>query len=558
LIRKRLIGTTILLSVMLLTLLTPVRSQTWGNPGAAYLQVNSVDLNGGGSQISVSPGDTITGTISYQFWDNGNPSAIWQIWALLGYGNPSACLWSGVPGGQPGVSRTDSWTFSAPTNPGSYPVLIMPIALYGCSDLASQPSQNWPSQLPVGQITVTQSPQTTYQPPTTTYQPPPPVTTYQPPPPTCSGGQYWNGAQCVCPSGQQWNGQQCVAPPPPPTCPSMSSPSIINLSSGNIVSLLGSWFIEFGPGMPPAHLPIAQDQVNIQPSNQYPISWVEIKVREDDSSNYADPSSLQSLRAILQSDGSYATQITVQDNYAKDPRNVAWGIIQLAVTVGASAGNAAAAIIGKVLNLLGILQAAQPPPDVELSIVVIVHYANGLDCPSSSYSLPTFARGVRENWDPILSWFEAHIAWLLSLHSNADILAVDSSGHRVGAVYQNGAFLEDVNEVPGAAYSGHGSTPQILALPPGDYTVTVQGNAPGQYSLMTSSASSNWNVRSNSGQTQVGSTDTYSLSGGSIASTGGNEWSWSTVGLAAAATIVVVLLSSEIILRRRRQGRRRR
>jgi hypothetical protein len=36
------------------------------------------------------------------------------------------------------------------------------------------------------------------------------------PPPTCSGGQYWNGQQCVCPSGQQWNGQQCVTPTP--TC----------------------------------------------------------------------------------------------------------------------------------------------------------------------------------------------------------------------------------------------------------------------------------------------------------------------------------------------------
>jgi len=32
------------------------------------------------------------------------------------------------------------------------------------------------------------------------------------PPPACSGGQYWNGQQCVCPSGQQWNGQQCVTP----------------------------------------------------------------------------------------------------------------------------------------------------------------------------------------------------------------------------------------------------------------------------------------------------------------------------------------------------------
>lgn len=45
---------------MLLSFLTPVRSQTWGNPSGAYLKVNSVDLNGGGSHISVSPGDTLS------------------------------------------------------------------------------------------------------------------------------------------------------------------------------------------------------------------------------------------------------------------------------------------------------------------------------------------------------------------------------------------------------------------------------------------------------------------------------------------------------------------
>jgi hypothetical protein len=541
----------------------PVGSQSWGSQGAAYLQVYSFDLNGSGRSITVAPGASLTARVSYQFWDNGNPSAIWQIWIIYASGNAVACIWSGVPGAQPGVSRTDVGGFSAPASLGTYTISLMPIALYSCSQLASIPRQSWPSSVAVGQVTVQQQPPPTPTCPDGQYwngaqcvcpsgqqwngqqcvTPPPPT-------PTCPDGQYWNGAQCVCPSGQQWNGQQCVTPPPPPTCPSMNDPSIINLSSGNVISVLSSYFIQIA--VPATQLPLAQDKVTIRPVGQSPISRVEIGVTEDDSSNYADLSQVPPS-AALQSDGSYVATVNVLDRDAKKPINVAWGIIEIAVSVGAQAGSIAAQIIDKALTGLGVLEAAQPPPDVRLSVRVVVHYANGLDCPYGGYSLPTFASGVRENWDPIVNWFVTHVGWILSLHSNADILAVDSSGRRVGALYENGNYLRDVNEIPGAAYSGHGTTPQIIALPSGDYRISVEGNAPGQYTLMASSASANWNVQSHSGATQSGSTDGYTLSGSSIEVAGGNQLNWSVVGLAAAVTIAAVVGSSEAILRRRRR-----
>lgn len=64
------------------------------------------------------------------------------------------------------------------------------------------------------------------------------ITVSPPPPPQCSGGQYWNGQQCVCPSGQTWNGQQCVSPPPPPPPPpSTGNCGGIPISIGPVFSL---------------------------------------------------------------------------------------------------------------------------------------------------------------------------------------------------------------------------------------------------------------------------------------------------------------------------------
>jgi hypothetical protein len=103
LLRKPLLPLLLILFTSLLIYgIAPVESQTWGSPSAAYLQVSVVDFNGGGKNVNVSPGAAVTGHVGYQFWDNGNPTAIWQIWIMLDYGNPINCLWSGVPGAQPG------------------------------------------------------------------------------------------------------------------------------------------------------------------------------------------------------------------------------------------------------------------------------------------------------------------------------------------------------------------------------------------------------------------------------------------------------------------------
>jgi hypothetical protein len=71
----------ILLGVVLPQLLVPVSAQilVWGDPSKGYLQVFSFDLSGRGRFISASPGETLTGTTSYQIWDNYNPGARWEV-----------------------------------------------------------------------------------------------------------------------------------------------------------------------------------------------------------------------------------------------------------------------------------------------------------------------------------------------------------------------------------------------------------------------------------------------------------------------------------------------
>jgi hypothetical protein len=130
------------------------RSQTWGSQDSAYLQVSSFDINAGGEDVNVAPDASLTATVSYQFWDNANPTAVWQIWIIFASGNAVACIWNGTPGEEPGVSRTDSSTFSAPATTGTYTISLMPIALYSCNQLASTPRESWPASVAVGQVTV--------------------------------------------------------------------------------------------------------------------------------------------------------------------------------------------------------------------------------------------------------------------------------------------------------------------------------------------------------------------------------------------------------------------
>jgi len=67
--------------------------------------------------------------------------------------------------------------------------------------------------------------------------------------------------------------------------------------------------------------------------------------------------------------------------------------------------------------------------------------------------------------------------------SPADLLLVDAEGRRVGFDF---VTQQEVNEIPEAFYSGHGTSPQLIEIPlpiTGDYLVFVSGTNAGFYSL---------------------------------------------------------------------------
>jgi hypothetical protein len=243
--------------------------------------------------------------------------------------------------------------------------------------------------------------------------------------------------------------------------------------------------------------------------------------------------------------------VTVQDREAKDPINTFWGILEIAATFGSGP---AASAIGHALDALGLLEAAQPPPDARLFMRIVVHYQNGRDCEYEPYLLPTFYSGIRERANEVVSWFVRNW-WLVAvLHSSADMLAIDSSGRHAGALYVNGVYSRDVNEIPGSIYSGHGTTPQTLALPKGDYKLMVIGTGDGQYSLLVSTQTNDWAVQSKSGHVSSGTVDTYSLTGASISRIGLWE-NWGTWLLSGGLVVIAGSVIGIYVTRRRKTGR---
>jgi hypothetical protein len=72
----------------------------------------------------------------------------------------------------------------------------------------------------------------------------------------------------------------------------------------------------------------------------------------------------------------------------------------------------------------------------------------------------TIASGTAEARSTNAAWGET-----ASSSATADLLVVDVSGRRVGSIYASGVFQEDVNEIPGALYQGHGCNPNCVIIP---------------------------------------------------------------------------------------------
>lgn len=103
----------------------------------------------------------------------------------------------------------------------------------------------------------------------------------------------------------------------------------------------------------------------------------------------------------------------------------------------------------------------------------------------SLYGDASLGLNVRSDGSMDFSW---HPQLTVIVMSHTDLLVTDSQGRRVGSLWQNGTFVSDINEIPGARYSGHGNSPTITILPP-DTVVSkmeVQGTASETYHLVFS------------------------------------------------------------------------
>ena len=111
--------------------------------------VYNVRLNGGGTSITVNPGDPVRLRYNFKVWNGtADPGSIKQILAGLVKGSwhqvIDDCAYHGIPGKCEANATTGSfdYTFSAPTTPGTYQVVVANDAQYTCSAAKN----NFPNQ----------------------------------------------------------------------------------------------------------------------------------------------------------------------------------------------------------------------------------------------------------------------------------------------------------------------------------------------------------------------------------------------------------------------------
>jgi len=95
--------------------------------------LTSISLNGGGQTVTVSPGQAVSVSCTYQLWAPSNPTELDQLFFIYSWTPswpPSSDYYHGVyhgmPGLYPGASGSDSFTLNAPSSYGTY-------YLYWCS-----------------------------------------------------------------------------------------------------------------------------------------------------------------------------------------------------------------------------------------------------------------------------------------------------------------------------------------------------------------------------------------------------------------------------------------
>lgn len=126
--------------------------------GVNGLLVTSFSMNGAGSSVTAAPGSTVSANLGYQVWSLENPVEFDQVIVYYSWNSvpPSTyyCAYSAQPGLSPGYSGTASFTFTAPSTPGTYSVYVARGSDNSCGAAASGVTITGANGFIIGSISV--------------------------------------------------------------------------------------------------------------------------------------------------------------------------------------------------------------------------------------------------------------------------------------------------------------------------------------------------------------------------------------------------------------------
>jgi hypothetical protein len=140
------------------------------------------------------------------------------------------------------------------------------------------------------------------------------------------------------------------------------------------------------------------------------------------------------------------------------------------------------ALGGKLIDeLLSFFSVCEKLIDVEATLEGITFYYSDTEIYDNvQEELPNYRDAVENIGDD----FSARI---IAVESPVDMLLTTSDGSRVGALYENGKFKGEINEIEGAFYSGSTSEPELIVTPYSDenFVISLHGTDSGSYTLST-------------------------------------------------------------------------
>jgi len=245
-----------------------------------------------------------------------------------------------------------------------------------------------------------------------------------------------------------------------------------NIVAGDEIKRLFRDFIDWIPG---TSLPLIHDKVFFKVMSAADVEKLIVKLRSEES-GIDFPAEVVATKVY---ENTFVANIGVTRSYSIEEQKHAVVLFVFELVAGKVVGLLEGLVRLIVEEILGwVLDEAskgEPLVDVDVyisEVVPVLKDGTELESKLFSYRLETVAQGIaKEDPNSLVKIVEDFILDLVASESN--VLVTTSSGARVGALFENGVF-RDVNEVPGAYYSGSGTHPQIIILPYSEGVYKIQ------------------------------------------------------------------------------------